>query len=415
MTASAVLDGGPAGAAERAFPALDGVRIVAATAVVVNHVASKTGTSYVDGLKASVLGHLDIGVAVFFVLSGFLLFRPFPQAAVRGRAAPGAGAYLWRRALRILPAYWLTVIAALMFLPDNEGTDAGTLMQYLALVHIYEPGTAFGDAFGLDHMWSLCTEVVFYAVLPLLAAGLAWLSRGRHGRPWPAMLAVGGLMILGPVYLFVTATWTINFPTTIWLPAFAGWFAGGMTLALLTVADRDWAPVRAARRLGSHLGLCWAGAAALYALACTPISGPHVFVMLTPREAVVRNILYMGIAVLFVLPLVLGYERGGPARRALSSPMAHRLGELSYGIFLVHMPLLWGLYSWFDIPVLTGGMVPVTVLILGPSVAIAAGLYVCVERPLRRLRSLVPDTARTTQPARDQAPVVGGLAAGSTT
>ena len=105
MTASAVLDGGPAAVGERAFPALDGVRILAATAVVVNHVASKTGTSYVDGLAASLLGHLDIGVAVFFVLSGFLLFRPFPQAAARGRAAPGTGAYLWRRALRILPAY----------------------------------------------------------------------------------------------------------------------------------------------------------------------------------------------------------------------------------------------------------------------------------------------------------------------
>ena len=48
-------------------------------------------------------------------------------------------------------------------------------MQYLALIHIYERGTAFGSAYGLDHMWSLCTEVAFYAVLPVLAAGLVWL------------------------------------------------------------------------------------------------------------------------------------------------------------------------------------------------------------------------------------------------
>ncbi len=416
MTASAVLDGGPAAASERAFPALDGVRIIAATAVVLNHVASKTGTSYNPGTGASALGHLDVGVAVFFVLSGFLLFRPFPLAATRGRAAPGAGAYLWRRALRILPAYWLTVAAAFFFLPDNANTGAGTLLRYLTLAQIYDDeGSAYGSAYGLDHMWSLCVEVAFYAVLPLLAAGLVWLSRGRSGRPWPTMLALGALAIAGPLYLYAAAVWPVDYPTTIWLPAFAGWFTGGMALALLTVADPAWRPVRAARALGSNLGLCWAGAAALYAVACTPISGPHFYVALTPGEAVARNLLYMGVGVLFVLPLVLGQERGGRARRALASPAARFLGEISYGVFLVHFPLLWGLYSWLDIPVLTGGLIPVTVLIWGSSVTIAAGIYLLVERPLSRFRTLVPDRSREPRGSREQAPVVGGVAAGSTT
>jgi len=410
MTASAALDGGPASLTERTFPCLDGVRALAASAVVLTHVGFNTGSSSAeDGIGGSMLAHLDVGVAVFFVLSGFLLFRPFPHAAVRGRAAPDARAYLWRRALRILPTYWLTVVGALLFLPDNSDVGAGSLLQHLALVQIYDDE---GSAVGLDHMWSLCTEVAFYAVLPLLAAGLVWLSRGRPSRPWPAMLALGGLMVAGPLYLYASWIWRWDFyPTNLWLPAFAGWFAGGMALALLTVADPDWRPVRAARTVGAHLGLCWAGAAALYALACTPITGPFTLDTPSAGEATVRNVLYMGIAVLLVLPLVLGQERGGLVRQGLSGSTARRLGEISYGIFLVHMVLLMGLYSWLDVPEFSGGLVPVFVLIWSASATIAAALYHCVERPLRRFRSLVPDRSGAAQLDRNSSPVVDDLAA----
>lgn len=405
MTASAVLDGGPAAAQERAFPCLDGARILAATAIVLTHVGFITGASSSDtGFGASVLGHLDAGVAVFFVLSGFLLFRPFPLAAIRGGPTPDARAYLWRRALRILPAYWLTVAGAMLFLPENSDVEAGVLLQHLALVQIYGDD---GPAAGMDHMWSLSTEVAFYAVLPLLAIGLLWLARARASRPWPALLALGGLAIAGPLSLWAFRTWPFGFhPTNQWLPAYAGWFAGGMALALLSVAEPDWAPVRAARALGSHLVVCWAAAGALYALVCTPISGPFTYTQPTPGEAVVRNVLYMAIGVLIVLPLVLGQERGGLVRRALSGSIGRRLGEVSYGVFLVHMPLLVGLYSWLDIEPFSGGLLPVTVIIWGASVTIAAAIYVLVERPLRRYRSLVPDRSRAPAAARTAQPPV---------
>ncbi|MGY1754965.1 acyltransferase family protein [Blastococcus sp. SYSU D01042] len=409
MTASALPVGGPAAAQGRPFPALDGLCFLATTALVVCHVAFITGTSSSDtGIGASALAHLEVGVAVFFVLSGFLAFRPFALAAVRGGPAPDARAYLWRWALRILPTYWITVIAAVLFLPVNEGTDAGMLLQHLALVQVYGDEGTIG---GLDPMWILCAAVAFLAVLPLLAHGLALLSRGRSGRPWPAMLALVGLAIAGPTYLYVAKEWPWGFhPTQLWLPAFAGWFAGGMALALLTVADRDWAPVRAARALGRPLLVCWAAAAALYWVACTPITGPYTFEQPTPGESVARNLLYMGTAVLVVLPLVLGQERGGLVRRALSGPTAHRLGEVSYGVFLVHMPLLTGFYAWLEIPVLTGPPIAVFAIVWGASVAIAAGLYLFVERPLRRFRSLVPDHRRTPGVEPAPAPVAGDLA-----
>ncbi len=410
MTASAALDGGPAAANERAFPCLDGMRIIAATLVVLHHVAYLTGTSTSDaGIRASVLHHLSVGVAVFFVLSGFLLFRPFPQAAVRGLAAPSAGAYLWRRGLRILPAYWLTVVAALFFLPENDGADATTLLRHLTLVQLYD---GKGTLRGLEQMWSLCTEVAFYLVLPLLAAGLVRLARNRAARPWPALVALGGLAVLGPVFVYCSWLWRVEpYPSNDWLPAFAGWFAGGMAMALLSVADPDWAPARAARALGRHLVVCWAIAAALFAVVCTPLSGPPSFAAPEPGEAAVRSVLQMGIAVFLVLPLVLGQERGGLVRRALSGPVARFLGEISYGIFLVHLLLLAGLYTWLGIPLFTGGFVPVLVLVWGTSATVAAGLHVVVERPLSRFRSVVPGRSRESVNGRHHVAVAGELAA----
>jgi peptidoglycan/LPS O-acetylase OafA/YrhL len=65
----------------------------------------------------------------------------------------------------------------MLFLPANADADAGALLRHLALVQIYSDK---GPAVGLDHMWSLCTEVAFCAVLPLLATGLVWMSRGRE-------------------------------------------------------------------------------------------------------------------------------------------------------------------------------------------------------------------------------------------
>src|SRR3954471_10836988 len=103
MTASALVDGGPAARVERAYPTLDGLRLLAATAVVITHTGFATG-HYTSDAFGGLLARLEIGVPVFFVLSGFLLTRPYVLAGVHGIAGPRTRAYLWRRTLRILPA-----------------------------------------------------------------------------------------------------------------------------------------------------------------------------------------------------------------------------------------------------------------------------------------------------------------------
>src|SRR6266581_6700257 len=73
----------------------------------------ETGYAFTGTPASWVVSRGDIGVPIFFTLSGLLLFRPWARAVLQGGQAPKAGPYLWRRALRILPVYWAVVLIAL--------------------------------------------------------------------------------------------------------------------------------------------------------------------------------------------------------------------------------------------------------------------------------------------------------------
>src|SRR3954469_14740045 len=82
--------------------ALDGVRAVAALAVLVFHVGADTGHTAKNDTTAWLLSAGAIGVPVFFTLSGLLLYRPWAASLLLdGHHHPRTGRYLWRRAVRI--------------------------------------------------------------------------------------------------------------------------------------------------------------------------------------------------------------------------------------------------------------------------------------------------------------------------
>ena len=68
------------------FPLLDSLRALAAISVLLVHTALFSG-AFDDRVYGRFLAHLDIGVPFFFLLSAFLLYRPFVEARVRGRLA----------------------------------------------------------------------------------------------------------------------------------------------------------------------------------------------------------------------------------------------------------------------------------------------------------------------------------------
>jgi peptidoglycan/LPS O-acetylase OafA/YrhL len=109
------------------FPLLDGMRAVAVLAVVVVH-SAVFGDALGSSLGGRLLAHLNVGVAIFFLISGFLLYRPFIAHRTGGPEAPAVRDYAKRRFLRIYPAYWL-VLTVLVVVPGLTGVVGGGWAQ----------------------------------------------------------------------------------------------------------------------------------------------------------------------------------------------------------------------------------------------------------------------------------------------
>ena len=369
--------GGPRSTREGFFPALDGVRALAALAVVVTHVGFHTGTG-VTGPYRSVLSRLDVGVAVFFVLSGFLLHRPQVAAALAGRPLPAVVPYLWRRALRVLPGAWLAVVAALVILPANDGAGLGTWVQHLTLTQIY---TDAPQPAALTQLWSLATEVSFYLALPLLGR----LAGGTVRRQLLLCAALGGSAIAWRVLVGLEV---LPLHAGYWLPAHLDWFGLGMALAVLSAGGVSWFEELAADGI-----TCWVGAAALFVVAGTPLTGPYGLALSTAGEALLRALLYAAVAGLLVLPAV-SRRPSGPVALLLTSWPAQQLGRISYGVFLLHLVVLEAVEDGLRLPLFSGGFWRVLALVLPITVAVAWASLRLVEEPALRLRSWGPGRPR---------------------
>jgi len=154
------------------FPVLDTLRAIGALAVLTTHTAFQAGEYLRHGVWGTLLARLDVGVAIFFVLSGFLLARPWLARAATGAPPPSRRRYYEKRLLRIYPVYVVTVVIALVWIPENEGA---TLRTWVSSLLLADPYTSEQLPHGLTQMWSLTAEVAFYAVLPLLM----WVAVGR--------------------------------------------------------------------------------------------------------------------------------------------------------------------------------------------------------------------------------------------
>lgn len=214
----------PPPSAARRLKGIEGLRAVAAGAIVVHHVWLLDGGERVgaDTVAGTVFLNLALGVTLFFALSGFLLYRPFAAAIARGKPLPSVGNYLRNRALRILPAYWVILFLAALVLRtaatrDATGelvygplTDPGELLRAMLLIQDYDPATM---VIGIGPAWSLAVEVVFYLLLPLLAIGV-W--RFAHDVPERSRRVA---LLLAPPLLLLVLGLSGKFVAGIVLPA----------------------------------------------------------------------------------------------------------------------------------------------------------------------------------------------------
>lgn len=351
-------------------PALEGMRALAALGVVLTHVAFQTGaTSY--PVIGRVWERFDMTVAIFFALSGFLLWRPHAAAARGIGTAPPAGRYLLHRVARILPAYWVVVCAVLILLP-NAAHTAGlrVWVANLGLLQIYVPYTLTD---GITQMWSLAVEVAFYLVLPLIAFALVWMRGKRADWRTPTVLGLG-VLFLGWNLLPIPTPEAINADN--WLPGYMPWFAVGMLLAEL--ADRD---VPRWRRWAGDVRLMWPAALVAFLLATTKLAGPGGLTHGHPWQYVMKVLLGAIIGFCLLAPLVL---RPDIRHRWLESDTAATLGRWSYGIFIWHLAVLSIVFPVFGIIPFRGHFALVYLLTVAFTLPIAAASYALIEDPIRR-------------------------------
>lgn len=363
----------PAGAAGF-VPALEGMRACAAVTVLLTHTAFQTGQ--VDGsVMGRVWGRFDMAVAVFFALSGFLLWRAHARAAWTHTPRPDTGRYYRSRIVRILPAYLVVAVVALALLPRSDPPSGSTWLANLTLTQVFVP---FSLTDGLTQMWSLSVEMAFYLLMPIAALVLLRMRGARARWRIPTVLAAAA----------VSLSWAwvgdmLPLPRGVnhhnWLPAYVPWFAAGIVLAEVVYAPAH--RYRALRRIATRR-ICWSAAVAVFAVVVTPLGGPVTLDTPAPWQFATRMALGGVLALLLLAPLVLAPSDTPPGRLG-SGPML-ALGRWSYGIFIWHLVVLSAVFPLFGILAFNGKMMQVTALTVVFSAAVAALSYAWIEEPARR-------------------------------
>jgi peptidoglycan/LPS O-acetylase OafA/YrhL len=347
------------------LPAVEGMRACAAIGVVVTHVAFQTGHS--GGVDGRLFGRFDLAVAVFFALSGFLLWRGHAAAARGLGSRPSTGHYLRSRVVRIMPAYLVAVVVILTLLPDADHPSPTVWLANLSLTQVYVPLTL---THGLTQMWSLSVEVTFYLALPILALLAARLPvRGRV----PAIAALG---VASWFWGWIPFAAPAGLNPLNWPPAFFSWFAAGMLLAEWVHSPLGWAHRLARRRV-----LMAVVVLAAYLVAASPLAGPAGLVPSSATQFTVKTTMGALVAAGLVAPLVL--DRPDTGHRLLGTRPMVTLGRWSYGIFIWHLAALAMVFPVIGEFSFRGRMPEVLVLTLIFAIAIAAVSYALVESPCR--------------------------------
>lgn len=344
--------------------ALDGLRALAALSVLCFHV-----WLYRDdrpaGPRSEPLDHvmfeLSLGLICFFVLSGYLLYRSFARAAIRSGRLAGLRDYGVRRAARIVPAYYASLAGCLVLYAavgyDAIAPSAGELPLFAAFAQNYSYATIMEIN---PVTWTLCVEAAFYVALPLLA-----LAALRLGRQAPLL---AGLVAVTIVWNALVQGLGWNDIASKSLLAYIGHFALGMLVAV-------WVE-RRQPALGPR-------ATAALALAGAALVVANGWWYETPAFAGEAR------AVLAKLPAALGFAlviaavAGGRGRAVgwLGGGALARIGVISYGVYLWHLPLI---LAFGELGLLPAPLAPriAAVLVL----ALGAGWlsWTLVERPAIR-------------------------------
>jgi len=382
------------------FEGLDGLRAVAATLIVIHHSGFSSGLTFRSDFLGQFLSRMDIGVSIFFVLSGFLLYRPYVEKQFEEKK-PDKTKHFWaKRLVRIYPAYWLALIVILWSgAVEVFGTNGATLA--LSLTHIYHsPHALF---YGISQSWSLATELGFYLVLPFLAGFGRKLTKGKSidQQALRLLIMCAGLIILSFIFRIVIATfaepdlywWGAS--ANLWMPSYLDTFSVGMVIAVVSVwASKE---TRVAKFISPFVRKAWwwwLSAIILFWLVSTQMGLPRGFEGAPWNKnlgiEMIRQTIYWAIGVCLLIPLIFSSNTPNRSIKFLSSKTMTYLGTISYGIYLWHQGFLTWAHQWLNWPELSGNFFSLLALSFIGSSLVAGLSYKFLEKPLNaQLRRLL--------------------------
>jgi peptidoglycan/LPS O-acetylase OafA/YrhL len=346
---------------------LDGLRGLAALYVVLFHCWLLTFPGFPRNSGPSWLGWLMYGrlaVVFFLVLSGFSLAI---SPARHGWEVSGVGRFLRRRAWRILPPYWaalvLSLVVAWLVVPASHfGPPTGkTVLVYgLVLQDVFTAPTPNGA------FWSIAVEAELYFLFPLLL-----LIRRRLG----ALVLVAGVTLL-VVARGLAADNASPLEGVNWLtPNLAPVFVAGLVGAGVIVAPEK------VRRLPWH----WlAGLAALPALSLVVVEG---------SVWTVDHYFWVDLAVAPAMTmLIAAVATGRPVllMRLLATRPVRSLGNFSYSLYLIHLPVVMVVIRKIAPEFVSAGLPTFwfTLVVGVPASVLGAWLFAEIfELPFKRNRS----------------------------
>lgn len=345
---------------------LESLRAIAALAVLEGHVWGASvdyGHSSYDSLWHRILFGGGFGVFLFFALSGYLLYLPFARRDFGGGRQTDIGTYARNRALRILPLYYVVAVTYLAIFRPNFGT----WLRFLTFTENFSSSTV---ARVDGPMWSLAVELLFYALLPLLALAIARVARES------VVCATSLLLIVGAAaagYRWVAFLGAAHPGRLVQynLPATFFFFIPGMLLAL--------AKARTERESRNVLPGIF-GWSSVWIVASALCWGILFWRYQWDLLAGAASFLLIGASVL-------------PLRRSITftalewRPLA-MVGIASYSLYLWHLPIVNALGTHA-----LGGYIGHLVVATAVCVAVALLSYRLIESPFLRLRHRWGDTA----------------------
>lgn len=281
------------------------------------------------------------GPIALFVLSGFLLFQPWSKWILGRASRPALGTFFKRRIVRIFPAYLVTLLIVALIYPPSRPVDRADWVRSLTLTQT----TALnGLRPGMEHTWSLNTELTWYVILPLLGAAAGAVVFTWRRSPTTAMVA---LLCAG---LGVTAAWRWYvsarveglaglMTTPFWLPGFLVCFIAGAAVGHVVVADRyERGGRRLLHRFAARPAFVILAALIAAGVATSRLGGSWDYNPQSDQERVVRFTFNTVLALVLLAGVSASHERS-IIKLFFSTRWMVAIGRWSYGIYLWHLPL----------------------------------------------------------------------------